>query len=235
MSKLYVVDPHELPRYTFPEVARYLQMPETTLVNWVAGRSYDVAAGPRKWDPLIHRPDPGDSRLSFSNLIEAYVLLALRKIYGVKVRTIRTALEYGREALGIDRVLLSKELRVTTGNVFLQHLDSLINLGRGGQGAMPEILSAYLKRIEWERSCVPSRLFPITRIDHVDSPRIITLDPRIAFGRPIVDSKSIKTSIIAERFKAGESMAELAEDYELSPGEIEEAIRYETAPFVAAA
>ncbi|HYG64447.1 MAG TPA: DUF433 domain-containing protein, partial [Thermoanaerobaculia bacterium] len=160
------------------------------------------------------------------------VLLALRKQYQVKMKEIRTALAYAQEQFGIERVLLSPELRATRGNVFLQHLDSLVNVGRGGQGAMPEILSAYLERIEWDVAGAPIRMFPLTRPDQPHSPRLLAINPRIAFGRPVVERKAIKTSIIAERFTAGESISELAEDYDLEVFEVEEAIRYE-APLAA--
>jgi len=58
---------------------------------------------------------------------------------------------------------------------------------------------------------------------HIDSPKILTIDPKIAFGRPVILRNAIKTSAIAERFQAGESMADLAEDYDLEVFEVEEA------------
>ena len=205
-------------------------MSETTLKSWVSGRSYPVTGGEKHWDALIHRPSAEDSKLSFSNLIEAHVLLALRKQYQVKIRLIRTALGYAREELGIERILLSPELRVLPGNMFLQRLGELINVGQGGQGAMPEILGAYLERIDWDVAGVPARIFPLTRADHLDAPKILSIDPRIAFGRPVVERKAIKTSAIVERFRAGESISDLAEDYDLEVFEVEEAIRYEALP-----
>lgn len=229
-ASLALLDPNELPRYTVPEAARYLQMSEATLKSWVSGRSYPVAGGEKHWEGLINRPDERDPKLSFSNLIEAHVLLALRKQYRVKMREVRTALEYARETLEIERILLSPELRVMQGNIFLQRLNDLVNVGRGGQSAMPEILEAYLDRIEWDLSGLPARMFPLTRADRLDSPKILSIDPRIAFGRPVVERKAIKTSAIAERFRAGESMADLAEDYDLEVFEVEEAIRYEALP-----
>ena len=230
---LYATDPNDLPRYTLREAAHYLLMPETTLKNWVSGRTYLVAAGPTFSKPLIERPDRQDSRLSFSNLVEAHVLSALRKQYRVKMDEVRTALEYARQQLGVERVLLSKELRVMIGNVFLQHLDKLINVGKGGQEAMPEILQAYLERIEWDLRGVPTRMYPLTRFDYRNAPRLVTIDPIVAFGRPVIERKAIKTFVIAERFKAGESIEEIAEDYDLEAFEVEEAIRYEALPLAA--
>lgn len=153
-NPLYFVDPNELPRYSVAEAARYLELPATTLRSWVAGRRYPVASGQKNWAGLIERPDAVDSRLSFSNLIEAHVLKALRRQYQVGMKEVHKALDYAREDLGVGRVLLSRELRMTKGNVFLEYLGQLLNLGRGGQAAMPEILAAFLERVEWGRGAL---------------------------------------------------------------------------------
>jgi len=83
--------------------------------------------------------------------------LALRTEYGVKMKEVRTALDYARSTLRIDRVLLSPDLRAIRGNVFLEKLNELTNLGKGGQAAMPEILGAYLERIDWNVKGLPVR------------------------------------------------------------------------------
>lgn len=229
-ASLVLLDPKELPRYTVPEAAHYLRMPKGTLKSWVSGRNYPVTGGEKHWAGLIHRPDENDPRLSFSNLIEAHVLLALRRQYRIRVKEIRAALEYTHDKLGIDRVLLSPELRAMDRNLFIQRMNELTNVGRGGQAAMPEVLGAYLERIDWDLAGLPVRIFPLTRPDQLDSPKILSIDPKIAFGRPVVERKAIKTSAIAERFRAGESIATLADDYDLEVFEVEEAIRYEALP-----
>jgi uncharacterized protein (DUF433 family) len=230
---LPAIDLNEVPRYSIREAARYLRMPESTLEKWVAGRTYPSAEGEKFWPPLMSRPNPGDPRLSFSNLIEGHVLSALRRQYRVKVPTIRTAMDYAERELGERRVLLSKNLRVTKGNIFLEFLNGLINVGRGGQKAMPEILDAYLERIEWNEAGVPLQVFPFTRTGHHNAPKVIAINPQIAFGRPIVGSRAISTASIAERFRAGESIQDLAEDYDLEAAEVEEAIRFEALPHAA--
>ncbi len=223
---LELVDPNELPRYTIPEAAFYLRMSQNTLKSWVAGRFYPVSGGERHWDSLIQCPSESDSKLSFFNLAEAHVLLAIRRQYRVQMREVRIALEYAREALGIQRILLSPALQVMEGNLFLQRLNELIHVvGKGGQGAMPAILGWYLERIDRDVAGLPARVFPLTRTDQRRSPKIITIDPRIAFGRPVVARKAIRISTITERFKVGESIGDLAEDYDLRVFEVEEAIR----------
>ena len=59
--------------------------------------------------------------------------------------------------------------------------------------------------------------------------RTIAIDARIAFGRPIVLSKGISTLVIVERIDAGESVDDIAADYDLDATEIEQAVVYERA------
>lgn len=226
----------DLPRYSIPEAARYLSMSASTLRSWASGRKYPVSDGIRDWEPVFQRPDPDNPQLSYSNLMEAYVLLALRTQYRVNMSEIRYAIDRTKEEEGIDRFLLSEHLVAAPGAVFLQKLSparngsenvELINVGMGGQVAMPEILAGYLSRIRWDEAGLPKRLFPVTRTYTHHGPQLVTIDPEVAFGRPVIERKWIRTVTIAERFKAGESVVDLKEDYELEVDEIEEAIRYE--------
>ncbi len=99
--------------------------------------------------------------------------------------------------------------------------------------ALRGVIDAYLNRVEAEDKTVV-RLYPFTRKRDLgnletlqNQPRFIVITPRLGFGRPILAGTNIRTSIIAERYLAGESVAELAADYDRSPGEVEEAIRSE--------
>jgi len=60
-------------------------------------------------------------------------------------------------------------------------------------------------------------------------PRYVLIDPYVAFGRPVLTGTGIPTAVIADRYKAGESIDELAEDYGQDRFHIEEAIRCELA------
>jgi len=57
--------------------------------------------------------------------------------------------------------------------------------------------------------------------------RSIAISPGICAGRPVIVGTGLSTQIIAERYKAGESVHDLAKDYERDDFEIEEAIRCE--------
>ncbi len=92
---------------------------------------------------------------------------------------------------------------------------------------MKDLIEAHLKRIDRDASGLPIRLYPFTRERKADEPRIIVIDPNISFGRPALAGTGIATTVIAQRYKAGESIEELAEDYGRSTSEIQEAIRSE--------
>ena len=103
-----------------------------------------------------------------------------------------------------------------------------------GQFVMRKVLGVHLSRIERDPKGVPIKLYLFTH-DHrtgeaealADEPKAIAMDPYVSFGRPMLVGTGIPTAIVAERYKAGESIHELADDYDLPPSSIEEAIRCE--------
>lgn len=100
-----------------------------------------------------------------------------------------------------------------------------------GQLGLAECLKDYLQRIERDPAGAPVRLYPFPggRPPVPDWPRTVVMDPRIAFGRPVIAGTSIPTAEVAKRITAGETLEEIAEDYDRSPREILEAVRWEIA------
>src|SRR5436190_12847879 len=101
---------HEAPRYSVAEAAHHLHLPRATLRSWVLGRRYRTLAGPRQWLPVIELPDRDDRRLSYSNLVEAHVLRALRAEHGLRVKEVRKAIDLASRRYSIRRLLLSEQL-----------------------------------------------------------------------------------------------------------------------------
>ena len=215
--------------YTLAEAARYVRLPVATLRSWVLGRQYPTADGRGDFPPLIRPASKQPPWLSFSNLIEAHVLRSLRTEHGVPVKALRDALKYAEKTLGIDRLLLRPELRTEAGKVFLDRYGELIELTASGQLAMRQVFDEHLKRIEWDTSGFPVRLYPFVSLSASSDERPIVIDPRIAFGRPVLLRKGVSTSAIVERVDAGESVNDIAADYDLVRSEIEQAIVYERA------
>ena len=222
-------DIRDQPAYPLAEAARYLKLAPATLRSWVLGRRYPTANGVVKFPPLMQPARRRPPTLSFWNLIEAHVLHAMRTDHGVSVKALRKALAYAEKELRIERLLLSPELRSAAGELFLDQYGKLISLSASGQLAMRHILAEYLKRVEWDDSDFPIRLYPFLAAGNLTTERPIAIDPSIAFGRPVVLSRGVSTAAIAGRIDAGESVADLAADYDLTADEIQQAVVYERA------
>jgi uncharacterized protein (DUF433 family) len=217
------------PAYSLTEAARYLRLPVATLRSWALGRQYPTAQGRADFRPLIKPASRKPPWLSFSNLIEAHVLRSLRTDHGISVKELRSALSYAEKSLGIDRLLLRPELLADAGRLFLDRYGQLIDLTASGQLAMRRLFDEHLQRIEWDSSRFPIRLYPFLSASAPSDGRSILIDPRVAFGRPVVASRGITTSTIAERVDAGETVKDIAADYDLAQSEIEQAVVYERA------
>ncbi len=222
-----VEDPRALPAYGLAEASRYLQIPLATLRSWVKGRFYETDFGRRFFLPLIALPDENQPTLSFFNLVEAHVLDAIRRRHRVALHKVRRALDYLSEHLPSPHPLADQSFETDGLTLFVQKYGQLIDVGDSGQIAIRELLQAHLKRIERDDAGVAARLYPFTREHTADSPRIVVIDPFVAFGRAVIRGTGIPTAVVAERYKRGESINELAEDYGRSHAEIEEAIRCE--------
>ena len=221
------VDPREMPAYSIPVAAHYLQLPEATLRSWVLGRTYPLKDGTkRRFKPLIVLPDKRITLLSFLNLAEAHVLSALRREHEILMPHIRSALNFVSNKFGWKRPLIEQEFRTDGVGLFIDHYGRLIDVSADGQVVMRQVIEAYLERLEWENMTV-ARLYPFTRARDIHSPRSIVIDPRYSFGRPVLARSHISTEAIVDRYKAGESIDELAEDYGCQRLEIEEALRCE--------
>ena len=220
-------DLRDNPAYTIAEAARYLKLAPATLRSWVLGRRYPTAGGNGHFHPLIGLASRQPPLLSFWNLIEAHVLRSLRTEHVVPVRALRPALAYAEKQLHLQRLLLRKELCTDAGQVFLDRYGQLINLSASGQLAMRHVLSAYLKRVEWDEWMFPVRLCPFISAGTLTQDRLIVIDPQISFGRTVVIRVGISTDAIAGRGAAGEAVNDIAEDYDLSPEEVEQAVLYE--------
>lgn len=73
------------------------------------------------------------------------------------------------------------------------------------------------------------RLYPFVSVDGAGDARPIAIDPNVAFGRPVVQRAGVSTRATAERLDAGESVTDLAADYDLTAAEVEQAAVYERA------
>jgi uncharacterized protein (DUF433 family) len=234
MSDFYGgLDPRGIPNYAISEAARYLRIPAGTIRSWVAGRRYKTTKGIQQFSPLITTPEQKPRLLSFTNLIEVHILRAIRKEHQIQLDKVRTALDYLESQLQVPHPLARQQFRTDGINLFIERYGTLINASQAGQTALKDALNAHLERIEPDGSGLAIKLYPFTRSHEEHSPRIVVIDPRVAFGRLVISGTGIPTQIIAERYYAGDSIDDLADDYNCDRQTIEEAIRCEIMPAAA--
>lgn len=212
-----------MPAYSVREVALYLDIPRSTLHAWLKGQ--------RGFKAVIESAASNPATLSFVNLVEAHVLASIRRTERVPLPKVRAAIRFVRQRLGVDRPLADQQFETDGVDLFVQRLGALVNVSQEGQGVMREMVEAALRRISRDPTGMPIRLYPFTRPGQVargtDDERLIVIDPEVSFGRPVLIGTGIPTAVIAERFTAGDTADELADDYGTTRDAVEEALRCE--------
>jgi len=224
-------DPRDIPNYTYQEAAGLSGVFYNTLRSWVKGRHYPRRDGTGFFAPLINLPDPNVPLLSYTNVIEAHVLWVIRNLHGLELKKVRNAIEFMKEQFGREHPLADQQFKTDGIDIFIDHLsDKVLNASRGGQLAFREIIEERLTRVEYNNAGKPLKLFPLIRNPNVipisRQPRCISVNPEVAFGKPVIAGTAVPIANIADRYQAGDSIATLAADFQLKENSIEEAIRY---------
>lgn len=223
---------HEALELTESPIERHEQG-VATVSHWVCGRGERAAIKRRRVPAVIVPAARNPYLLSFLNLVELFVLADMRKTHGVPLQRVRAALRFVERTLRIDRPLAHAKFKTDGMDLFIEELGKglhegvLVNASAGGQLPVRQALEHRLARVEWDARGLAVRLFPLVRADDGDQPRTIVMDPTRGFGRPVIASAGIRASVIAERYRAGESASDLAKDYGVCVEQIEDAVRCE--------
>ena len=215
-------DVRDGPAYTVSEAAGYLKMPAPTLRSWVQVVGYFDARRNDRSGLLIAPACRNPLRLSFNNLVESHTLRALGTRYGVSIQSALAAMAVAREICDTERLLLSDQLRMKAGEVFLEKYGELTDLTKSGQLAMKAVLEGLLRSIDRDEFNLPSRFYPLDR-----ERKTIAIDPNVAFGRPVIVRRGISTGAIVARLDASETEEDIANDYDLTLDDVRLAAIYE--------
>ena len=99
----------------------------------------------------------------------------------------------------------------------------LIEPGRGGQLGWCEILDDKLKEFEYHKG-----LAARWHVAGKDVP--IVIDPQIAFGAPTLNG--VPTWVLRERYEAGESLPDIADDFCIDEPQVKQALSFEGIEFL---
>lgn len=225
-----VIDLLARPTYGMAQVDRVLGLRSGTSRRWIDG--YERRG--RRYPPVVRDTTSGDDVVTWGEFVETRLLAEFRDA-GVPIYRMRPAVEQLREELGTPYPLASARtwldaqgqelvLRVQEA-VGLESQLSLVVV-RSGQRVLEWSESArdFKDSAEWHDTPLGrqiQRLLPESSIDGV------VLDPLVSFGEPTIRGRGIRTEVLAELLRAGETLDGIAEMYELSRSQVGAAIRYE--------
>lgn len=167
--------------------------------------------------------------MPFIGFAEAYVLSAFRRA-GVPMQRIRPAVEKLSSSIGVDHALASRRLYTDGAEVLYDYVASEeseelggLAVVRTGQRQFAEIVRDYLKRITYGGDGWAARL----RLPTYQRAEVI-VDPRRAFGMPFVVHGGARVEDLVDRFVAGDTLADIAEDFGVPEPEVEDVVRVAT-------
>lgn len=201
------------PLYTQGEAAALLGMPQSTFNTWASG--YTTSSGNRKPSFItVERPGRGYT-VPFVGLAEAWIVRAFTRA-GVPVSRIRPALEQLRTQIGVEHALASDRLK-TDGAEILWDLrqqdqsfdDNRLVVVRNGAATFGEVVREHLKHVDYRDGFAGQLRIP--RAFGAD----YTIDPQINFGQPTLTDYGIRVDDILDRIAAGETIEDVASDYDL--------------------
>ncbi len=225
--------PNDQPAYTAGEAAQILALPAGTVRAWCFGHDYRHRSDgkSKRFAAVIEPADAKARLLSFVNLCELHVLAVIRRHHQVKLPPVRAALDFVEHELGVPHPLASESFLTNGVSLFVRRAGQLLNVSAQGQTALQEDFERALSRIEHDkRTGAPVLLYPYTRAridDGAAPPRTVLVDPARSFGRPVLAGAYVRTEVVAQRFAAGDSIADMSADYGVQPADIEEALRFQ--------
>ncbi len=216
-----------LPAYRVVDAARYAGVTPQTAANW---HYRDIAARravlPSK-EPRQH--------LSYLQLIELGIVAVFRK-WEVPLESIRRTREYMAQTFNSEFPFAEYRFKTDGFHLLLNLInivpefkhDDLIVADKGGQLGWASMMEDKLLQFDYDMQYeLALRWFVAGRHSQV------VIDPRVAFGAPTVNG--IATWVLKGRYKAGETLLDIEEDFGVTAEQINDALNFEGVESLAAA
>jgi uncharacterized protein (DUF433 family) len=207
--------------YAYADVDRLVGLRAGTARRWFEG--YERRG--QFYLPVLRTEPLGEDVVTWGEMVEARLLAEFRR-RDVPVQRMRPAIvelrrEFGQYPLAHAKPFLDVEgrelVRRVQEAVSLERSQQLVVV-RNGQLVLTDRAERFQSAVEYDGQ-VAGRLKP-----QPVTPEVV-MDPLRTFGQPAV--RSVRTESLAEDYRAGATSAELADLYDLSPAQVDQAIRFE--------
>ena len=212
------------PTYGFQEVDDLLQLSPGTAKRWVDG--YERHG--RRYDPVVRSSSLGNDIVTWGEFVEARLLAEYRGA-GVSMQRLRPAVMLLREEFGAYPLARARPLLDVEGRELVRAIQREVRLDaplelvvvRNNQLLLASRSQRFVEAAEYSNDGerIVERLHPFPNL------REVVIDPLRRAGQPVV--RAVPTEVIAEQIRAGDSLATIAEAYDLESSQVEAAIRYE--------
>jgi uncharacterized protein (DUF433 family) len=221
-------DPLVMGFYTVDEAARLLQIPsKQRIYGWLKGHPRSRA------EPIIqrqHQPIGSVQEVGFLDLLEIRFVEHFRR-QNISLQSLRRAIKNARTAMKMDHPFATSNIKYLTDRkeVFLETAKEagdkfLLNL-MTNQIEIYEVLEEFLaKGIAFDlNSGIAERWHPRPG----EFPNVI-VDPRIAFGRPVITPGNVPTETLFSLWKAEDGNFDVVADWhEVRTQLVREAVEFE--------
>lgn len=208
--------------YTVGEAARLLRVNSRTLMNWLDGYERRGVL----YKPVVRAEPTGSDTLTWAEFVESALLAEYRRRRDVPLQHIRPVVDALRDRYDVPYPLAHFRPYVADHELVVQVQEAegvpasvRFVVERKHQLVLNAPAEAFFTKLEWEDD-VARYLYPAGK----QSP--VRLDPAHNFGLPEI--RGFRTEVLFELFEAGDSIEMLAEGYDLSVDEVQEAVRFES-------
>jgi uncharacterized protein (DUF433 family) len=225
-----VVDLLSRPVYGVGQVDRILGLRPGTARRWIDG--YQRSG--KSYPPVVREEPTGEDVVTWGEFVETRLLSEYRDA-GVPLVRMRPVVDALRQQLQTRYPLASARTWLDVhGRELVRRVQEEVGLDRPlalvvvrtGQQFIDWTppADAFRRSVQWTTHASGHEVQPRLLHPAADLPDVV-IDPLRGFGEPVV--RNVRTDIIGELFRAGDSTESIAELYELPPRTVDEALRYE--------
>ncbi|MGQ0773627.1 MAG: DUF433 domain-containing protein [Pseudonocardiales bacterium] len=210
--------------YDLSDVDRLLVLPPGTARRWIDG--YD--RGGVHYPPVVRAERTRDEDVTWGEFVETRLLAEFRarggSMHRLRPAVVRLRAEFGRYPLAHARPFLDVD-----GRELVRHVQQEVGVTgpemlvvvRSGQAMMSAPVQSFVGDLRYAGDADREA----DAVVPVRFGGLVTLDPLHQYGRPVV--RALPTEVVAEQFRAGESTEMIADLFDLTVAQVEQALRFE--------
>lgn len=209
--------------YSYSDVDRLNGLHSGTGRRWLEG----YHRGPQFYEPVLREEPTGSDSVTWGEMVEARLLAEYRR-RDVPVQRMRPAIVRLRAEFGRYPLAHAAPWFDTAGRELVRRVQDEVGLDGAAQFVVVRsdqlvlnIATEDFRAAADYNDAIVHQLRPDRR-----APEVL-MNPLRSFGQPAV--RGVRTDALAEDFRAGSSSSELADLYELTPQQVEGALRFEIA------